>query len=122
MDGLLSREDIKDGLIELINSIVLGREDGTFKEELVIHVSLINAWIDGVEQVLDVVLRETHVLRELYGLVRREVRTCTNFQEPLSKSITLWSTIQAHILSEMQDLYMPPQPRLAQRGIDNLYP
>ena len=33
--GLLSREPVEDGVIEMINSIILCREDGAFKEELV---------------------------------------------------------------------------------------
>ena len=33
-DGLLSWKPVKDHLIELIYSIIFGREDGAFKEEL----------------------------------------------------------------------------------------
>ena len=51
-----------------------------------------------------------HVGRQLDGFVRSEVRSSTNFWEPLSELITLWGAIQTHVLDEMQDLDMPPQP------------
>src|ERR1700736_5405649 len=83
---------------------------------------MIYSWIDCVNQRLDVIVWETHVLRQLDGIVRREVQTSADLQEPLSESIAFWGAIQTHVLLEMQDLNMPPQPGLFQGSIDNLDP
>ena len=80
----------KDHLIKLINIIILRGEDGVFQKELVWHIALIYAWIYCIDQTFNVVLRKVHVGRKEYGLIRREVWTCTNLQEPLSKCVTLW--------------------------------
>ena len=69
---------IKDHLIKLINSIILREEDGVFQKELVWHIALIYAWIYCIDQTFNAVLRKAHVGRKEYGLIRREVWTCTN--------------------------------------------
>jgi len=47
----------------MIDLIICGREDGAFEEELVLPIGLIYVWINGIDQTLKVVLRETHVVR-----------------------------------------------------------
>ena len=49
-------------MIKMIDLIVCGREDGAFKEELVLSIGLMDVWINGIYQTLNVVLRETHVV------------------------------------------------------------
>ena len=74
IDGLNDRYK----LIELINSIILGREDGTLEEELIWEISLIDARIECIDQLIDGVVRETHVLGQDDWLVRRKGRTSTD--------------------------------------------
>jgi len=44
----------------------------------------------------------------------------THFKQPLGKSITLWSAIQAHILLEVEEGGGLPEVRAAKGGTDNL--
>ena len=85
-------------MIKMIDLIVCGREDGVFKEELVLLIGLINVWINGNDQTLNIVLREMDVLRELYGFVWGEVRSSANFEEPPCECNALWGLLQTHIL------------------------
>ena len=54
-------------MVKIINLIVCGREDGALEEELVFLTRLINVWINGINRTVDVILRETHVIWQLYG-------------------------------------------------------
>jgi hypothetical protein len=72
-DGLFSRKGVKDDVIKMIDLIVCGRKDGAFEEELVLSVGLIYIWINGIDQTLNVVLREMHVVGKLNGFVWGEI-------------------------------------------------
>jgi hypothetical protein len=112
-DGLLPRESIEDGLIELIYGIIFGGEDGAFKEEAIWLVALVDAWINCVYQTFDGVLRKMHALRQFDSLVWSKVGTIAHLQQPSGKSVTFRGAVQTHVLGEMQDLYILPQLRLA---------
>jgi hypothetical protein len=109
-NGLISRKGVKDDVIKVIDLIVCGRKDGAFEEELVLFVRLIYVWINGIDQTLDRVVREAHIVRQLDCFVWSEVITGADFEEPLCESVTLWSAIQTHVLLEIEDLDMRPQP------------
>jgi hypothetical protein len=87
-DGLVSRKGVKEGMIKMINLIICGRKDGVFEEELVLLIRLINVWINVMDQTLNVVLRERHIIRQLNCFVWSEVITGTDFKEPLCECIT----------------------------------
>ena len=67
----------------MIDLLICGREDGAFKEELVLSIGLVNAWINDIDQTLSIILSETHVIRQLDGFIWSEVRSITDFEEPL---------------------------------------
>ena len=60
-------------MVGMINLVVCGREDSALEEELVFPTRLINVWINGIDQTVDVILREMHVIWQLYGFVWGEV-------------------------------------------------
>jgi hypothetical protein len=88
----------------------VAERNGAFEEELVLFIGLIYVWINGIDQTLDRVVREAHIVRQLDCFVWSEVITCTDFKEPLCESVTLWGAIQTHVLLEIEDLDMGPQP------------
>ena len=53
---------IKNELIELTNSVILGRQDNMLEEELIWKISMIYSRINGI----DGVVRELHILGQLY--------------------------------------------------------
>ena len=70
-DGLLSRKGVEDQLVDMIDCIVLWREDGTLEEELIRLIALVYIGINVIDESLDGILRETHVVEELYSAIRR---------------------------------------------------
>ena len=57
---------IKNELIELTNSVILGRQDNMLEEELIWKISMIYSRINGIDQFIDGVVRELHILGQLY--------------------------------------------------------
>ena len=55
----------------MIDSIVLWREDGMLKEELIRLIALVYIRINLIDESLDGILREMHVVEELYSAIRR---------------------------------------------------
>src|SRR6266436_4268218 len=107
--SLLSWKPVKDHLVDLINGIIFGGEDGALEEEGIRFVALVDVWVNGVNQTLDVILRETHLWKQLDGLFWSEVGSRTNFKKPFCECLAFWGAIQAHVLGEMTDLDIPPQ-------------
>ena len=62
-DGLLTWKAIKDGLVELIDCIVLWAEDGAVKEVLVWMATLCDSRIECIDQSADGVVSQSHVSR-----------------------------------------------------------
>jgi len=72
-DGLLSWETIKNDLIKLMDSNIPGGEDGMLKEELIRLIALMDVRINGIDEILDVILGEWHIVRQLDSLIRSEI-------------------------------------------------
>ena len=70
-DTLLSRKGVEDQLVDMINGIVLWREDGILEEELMGLIALVYIRINVNDESLDSILRETHVVKELYSAIRK---------------------------------------------------
>jgi hypothetical protein len=49
-DFFFTWEPVKDGLVELINSIIFWGKNGAVEEVIILLVSICNSWIDRVDQ------------------------------------------------------------------------
>src|SRR6267154_6173988 len=65
MDGLWAWKTIEDDLIELVDGNISGGEDGVLKEEVIRLIALMDVRINGIDETLDIILWETHVVRQL---------------------------------------------------------
>src|SRR5882724_3294075 len=118
---LISRKLPQNSRIEVIHSIILGREDGALQEILVrFAFSISNMRIDGVDEGLHCVLREAHAGGESDRGIWAQMKSSTHFKQPLGKSIALWSAIKAHILLEVKECGGLPEVRVTKGGTDNL--
>jgi len=118
---LISRKLAQNSRIEVIHSIILGREDGALQEILVrVALRISNMRIDGVDEGLHCVLREAHAGGESDRGIWAQMKSSTHSKQPLGKSIALWSAIKAHILLEVKECGGLPEVRATQGGTDNL--
>ena len=82
------------------------------KEELVRLIALSCIGINVIDETLDGILRETHVVEELYSAPEGGLHLC-QLSKATERKHGFWGLFQVHVFSETKDPNMPPQKGFA---------